>query len=102
MEEGTFKGMNMRQRANLLKPFLATITLSLIGCAVTACGGLSVTVRTPAAIKAEGDRDSGLITNGKASADVNDTPYYQLRREQGSGEGIVNLSRALFGGSNGK
>lgn len=27
------------------------------------------------------DGANGLITNGKASADTQDTPYYQLRRE---------------------
>lgn len=37
---------------------------------------------TTKGLQAFGDTLNGLITNGKASADANDTPYYEHRRKQ--------------------
>lgn len=35
-----------------------------------------------AGMRALSDWTTGMVTTGKASADVNDTPFHQMRREQ--------------------
>lgn len=53
---------------------------------------------TEAGWKAYGDHVSAVITNSKASADVQDTPAYELRRKQE----VEKTTRKLGWGWNGK
>lgn len=73
-----------------IQPTSYLIAVKLIGFAasLSACGvathagdGL-VLSGSPEAIRAFWDGQNALITNGKASADIQDTPAYNLRREQ--------------------
>lgn len=41
-----------------------------------------------AGMRALSDWTTGMVTTGKASADVNDTPYHEMRREQEKGRTI--------------
>jgi hypothetical protein len=53
------------------------------GCGIATHGGEAISITgSPEGIRAYHEGLNGLITNGKASADAPDTPYYQLRRQQ--------------------
>lgn len=63
---------------------MAIVSLTT-GCTTTGSmfGGSDIQISaTEAGMRAYGDHISAIITNGKASADVDDTPAYKLRREQ--------------------
>lgn len=73
-------------KINVAKVFaVAAIASITTGCTASSSmfGGSDIQISaTEAGMRAYGDHISAVITNGKASADADDTPAYKLRREQ--------------------
>ena len=62
---------------------LLSIAASMSACSVGSTVGEGLVISgSPESIRAFYDGQNALITNGKASADAQDTPAYSLRREQ--------------------
>lgn len=62
---------------------LISFAASLQACGMATHAGDGIVISgSPEGIRAFYDGQNALITNGKASADTQDTPAYQLRREQ--------------------
>jgi hypothetical protein len=76
---------------------LLLIAGSASGCGIATHGGEAISITgSPEGIRAYHEGLNGLITNGKASADAPDTPYYQLRRQQSALKSFTS-----FGGNGG-
>lgn len=78
---------------------LTTIaSISLFGSSCTSFGMGGIKSGEYGYVRLEGDREGisalsdtfqGMITNGKASSDAMDTPYYELKRQQYKNNAIV-------------
>jgi len=88
---------------------VGTVVLGLlIASTLSACsmaGSMSVLSNLPdhmqygneQGIQAQSDREQGLITNGKASPDI-ETSYYKLRRDQNLGK--IEIAKHRYGNNN--
>lgn len=72
-----------KTNSKLVAAKLVAIAMASQGCGVASYGGDGITITgSPEGIRSYHDGLNGIITNGKASPDAQDTPYYQLRRTQ--------------------
>lgn len=76
----------MKRLRTVIMLGLAATTMSACSTSSTMFGGSDIQISaTEEGMRAYGDHLNAIITNGKASADAQDTPAYELRRNQESG-----------------
>lgn len=86
-------------QSRLLAVKLIAIAATASGCGVASYGGDGITITgSPEGIRAYHDGLNGILTNGKASPDAVDTPYYQLRRQQSAMKSFTSFGGAKVGG----